>query len=100
MRHITTAAIILLATSTFALAGNPCPTFSRFGSRSQCAAKPDMGGGVDVRGFDKGWEYSYFATQADPKGNLYGYDARGNYFRYDRATGTYTYFNSTRDWDW
>ncbi len=95
MRRMITATVLLLGASAAACAH--CPTFTQWGGGLRCAPYPAPGGGVMVLGFEAA-RSSYWQTDIDPRGNMYGYDPRGNYWRYDALTGTYTYYNTTRDW--
>ncbi len=96
MRLLVATAALLVALSPAAFA--QCPTFEFWGGGPQrCAAQPAPGGGAYVLGLDIG-RRTYWMTDVDPRGNMYGYDARGNYWTFDRRSGTYRYFNATRDW--
>jgi hypothetical protein len=50
---------------------------------------PAPGGGANALGFDAR-QWSYWQTQSDRHGNLYGYDTQGNYWTYNRRTNTYS----------
>jgi hypothetical protein len=58
---------------------------------------PAPGGGANALGFDaKRW--SYWQTQIDPRGNVYGFDANGNYWTYNRRTNTYDHEFTNPRW--
>jgi hypothetical protein len=58
---------------------------------------PAPGGGANALGFDSR-KWSYWQTQIDPRGNMYGYDARGNYWTYNRRTRSYEYYATEPRW--
>ena len=58
---------------------------------------PAPGGGSNALGHDSR-QWSYWQTQTDPHGNMYGYDAHGNYWTYDRRTKSYRYYGTEPQW--
>ena len=42
---------------------------------------PAPGGGSNALGYDP-HQWTYWQTQTDPRGNMYGYDVHGNYWTY------------------
>jgi len=54
-------------------------------------------GGAYALGYDAN-KWSNWQTDVDPRGNMYGYDARGNYWTYKRQTNTYQYFGTEPRW--
>ena len=58
---------------------------------------PAPGYGTNALGFDSR-QWSYWHTNVDPRGNLYGYDAYGNYWTYNRRTNTYQHFATEPRW--
>lgn len=91
MRQMMMAAAVLLAMGS--LASAHCPTIDEWTGRGPCVVVPSPGGGISVLKGDW-WGATYWGTNVDPRGNMYGYDYYGNYWRYDRATGTYHYYDT------
>jgi hypothetical protein len=58
---------------------------------------PAPGSGSYALGFDSR-QWSYWQTDTDSRGNLYGYDAYGNYWTYNRLTNTYRHFATEPRW--
>jgi hypothetical protein len=58
---------------------------------------PAPGNGTYALGYDA-VRHSYWQTDIDPRGNMYGYDAHGNYWTYDRRTNTRQYFPTEPRW--
>ena len=58
---------------------------------------PAPGGGSNALGYDSR-QWSYWQTQTDPRGNMYGYDAQGNYWTYNRRTNSYRYYGTEPRW--
>jgi hypothetical protein len=85
----------LMGTNAAAFAS--CPTVIGPGSRGYCVTVPAPGNGAYVLGIDTG-RSTYWTTDIDPRGNMYGFDIYGNYWAYDRRTDTYRYFDTTREW--
>jgi len=53
--------------------------------------------GTNALGYDA-YHWSYWHTQIDPRGNMYGYDDRGNYWTYSRRTNSYQYYGTDPRW--
>jgi hypothetical protein len=58
---------------------------------------PAPGGGAYALGYNSR-QWSYWQTQTDPRGNMYGYDTYGNYWTYNRRANTYQYFRTEPRW--
>jgi hypothetical protein len=85
---------ILLSLSSAAYSQGPIP--DSWGP-SNFVVIPAPGYGTYALGYDA-LAHSFWQTNADPRGNSYGYDAYGNYWTYNRRTGTYQYFPTEPRW--
>ena len=66
--------------------------------RNNYVVVPAPGGGSTGLGYDAR-QWSYWQTNSDSRGNLYGYDAQGNYWTYNRQTNSYFYYGTEPRWD-
>jgi hypothetical protein len=58
---------------------------------------PAPGFGSSALGFDA-LRWTYWQTDTDTRGNMYGFDAHGNYWTYNRKTSTSRYYAIEPRW--
>ena len=97
MKRIILSGILAVGLQAIACAQGPVPD-PWVHKRNNYVVVPAPGGGATGLGYDaKQW--SYWQTNSDSRGNLYGYDAQGNYWTYDRRTNSYFYYGTEPRWD-
>ena len=97
MKRIILSGILAVGLQAIACAQGPVPD-PWVHKRNNYVVVSAPGGGATSHGHDaKRW--SYWQTNSDSRGNLYGYDAQGNYWTYDRQTNSYFYYGTEPRWD-
>jgi hypothetical protein len=97
MKRIILTGILAMGLQGIACAQGPVPD-PWVHKRNNYVVVPAPGGGATGLGYDaKRW--SYWQTNSDARGNLYGYDAQGNYWTYNRQTNSYFYYGTEPRWD-
>ena len=94
MKHVWLAGILAAVLPGIACAQGPIPDPL---APNNYVVTPAPGGGSNALGYDSR-QWSYWQTQTDPRGNMYGYDAHGNYWTYNRRTNSYRYFGTEPRW--
>jgi hypothetical protein len=94
MKRIVLTGILVAALCGVACAQGPIPDPW---VSSNYIVVPAPGGGTTALGYDSR-QWNYWQTNADPRGNLYGYDAFGNYWTYNHRTNTYQYYGTEPRW--
>jgi len=93
-RQLSLTGIFVAALHGAAFAQGPIPDPR---APSNFVVTPAPGGGSNALGYDS-QKWSYWQTQTDPRGNMYGYDAHGNYWTYERRTNSYRYYGTEPRW--
>jgi hypothetical protein len=97
MKRIVISGALALALQSVASAQGPVPD-PWVHKRNNYVVVPAPGGGTTGLGYNaKQW--SYWQTNSDRRGNLYGYDGQGNYWTYNRQTNTYFHYGTEPRWD-
>jgi hypothetical protein len=94
MKRAILTGILVVALRGLALAQGPIPDPW---VQNNYVVVPAPGGGANALGYDSR-QWTYWQTQIDPRGNMYGYDAYGNYWTYKRRVNTYQYFRTEPRW--